>query len=48
MDIIKGALDVELEEGRRNAVTLRVPYGVGKEAGRELRRPVAPVTHLAL
>ena len=48
MGVIKGALDIELKEGRRSAVTLRVPYGVGKEAGRELRRPVAPVTYLTL
>ena len=48
MDVIKGALDIELKEGRRNAVTLYVPYGVGKEAGHELRRPVTPVTYLTL
>jgi hypothetical protein len=48
VDVIEGALDIELEEGRRGAEALRIPYGVGKEAGRELRRPVAPITHLAL
>ena len=47
MDVIEGALDIELKEGRRGAVAPRAPYGVGNEAGRELRRPVAPVTHLA-